>query len=270
MQKSFKLVLFILLSLLLNTSVLAQQDTLSAQTIQLNYRQAEDVMPLIKPFLHPQGVMTGQGYKILLKTSDKNYRDLLQFVAEIDVSQRQLRVSVTLDSEMVMRENQSQHGVTVDNSDDRILADMAVQQHSTGRRDKSALTQQVQVLEGKWANIKTGESVPIGKRTRNPDGTTTESVTYKAVNSGFQVLPRISGEQVNLFIRPQMDSQHREGGGRIQTRSAETTLTGALNKWILIGGASEASINQPGSRVYSTEKRKKPHNQIFVKVEIIK
>lgn len=260
---------YCLLAIVLNTTLAAQAESLSVHALQLNYRQAEEVMPLIKPFLHPQGIMTGEGYKILVKTSDKNYRDLLQFVAEIDVSLRQLRVSVTLDSERVMRENQALNNTETQTSEDKILENLTTRQYSTGRRDKSALTQQVQVLEGKWAKISTGESVPVGQRTRNPDGTMTESISYKSVNSGFQVLPRISGDQVNLFIRPQLDSRHAEGGGRIQTRGAETTLTGKLNQWILIGGASKAVVNQPGSRVYSTKRRKESHNQIYVKVEVI-
>jgi len=262
MKKKCSLIAFILLVAVLPTAVPAQQEALAAYTLQLNYRQAEDIMPLIRPFLHPQGVMTGEGYRILLKTSAKNHRDLLQFVAELDVSMRQLLVSVTLDREQVMRENQAMHPAAAP-------AKQTVKTYTSARRDKSALTQQVRVQEGKWANISTGESVPVGKRTRNPDGTITESIDYKSVSMGFQVLPRISGERLTLFIRPQMDSPHKQGGGRIQTRSAETTLTGKLNEWLLVGGASEAQINQPGSRVYSSARRKQPHNQIFVKVEVI-
>ena len=260
---------FYLCVIVLNTNLAAQPDNLSTYTFQLNHRQAEEVIPLIKPFLHPQGTMTGEAYKILVKTSANNYRDLLQFIAEIDVALRLLRVSVSLDSEQVMKENRASDNAAAQSSSGKVLENMSRQQYSTSRRNKTPLIQQVQVLEGKWATISTGESVPIGQRTRNPDGTTTESIQYKSVNSGFQVLPRISGEQVSLFIRPQLDSRHREGGGRIQTRYAETTLTGKLNQWILIGGASEAEINQPGSRVYSTKRRKKSHNQIFVKVEVI-
>ena len=273
MHKLIKSSICLLFGFIIQAQVLAASANLSTYTIQLNSRQAEDVIPLIKPFLHPDGVIQGAGYKILLKTSEKNYRDLLQFVAELDVSLRQLRISVTLDRELVQRENQSlsdQKGTTAKTDNKPILENLTRKRYTTGRRDKTALTQQVQTQEGKWARISTGESVPVGQRTRNPDGTMTESITYKSVDSGFQVLPRINGEQVNLFIRSQLDNPHKEGGGRIQTRSAETNVTGKLNQWILIGGtAAEAEINQPGSRIYSTSKRKQSHNQIFVKVEII-
>ncbi len=269
MKKSINLVFYLLLFIAVNTPAMAQSEVLSAHSIQLNYRQAEDIMPLIKPFLHPKGVMTGQGYKILLKTSTKNYQDLMQFVAELDVALRLLRISVTVDNEQVRRENQDSTRQTESSNNKGVLENLTSKQTSTGRRDKSELTQQIQVQEGKWANINTGESVPIGQRTRNPDGTITESIRYKSITSGFQVLPRISGDQVTLFITPQIDSKHKEGGGRIQTRRAETTLSGKLNQWILLGGNSEAVINQPGSRIYSTQKRKKSHNQIFVKVEVI-
>lgn len=263
-KRYFILLLFILI---FPAAGFAAEEALSVHTIRLNYRQADEVMSLLRPFLHPQGIMTGEGYKILVKTSAQNFRDLQLFVAEIDVSRRQLRVSVTVDSELAMAGNEA--GVKVQTDGQGALADATVKSYSTGRRDKSALTRQVQVLEGKWADIRTGESVPVGQRTRNPDGTVTESVAYQSVNSGFQVLPRLSGDQVTLFIRPQLDAPHPRGGGRIKTRSAETTVSGKLNQWILIGGATEAQINQPGSRVYTTGKRTQSHNQIFVKVEVI-
>ena len=269
MKTSAKLFFVFVLSLLLISTGFAAPEPLATHAIQLNYRQADEVIPLLRPFLHPDGIMTGEGYKILVKTSAQNFRDLQQFVAEIDVSQRQLRVSVTVDRELVKLENQAvgKTGKPMDESPP--LANMAVKSYATDRRDKATLTQQVQVQEGKWATISTGESIPVGQRTRNPDGTVTESIAYKSVHSGFQVLPRISGERVNLFIRPQLDSQHPQGGGRIQNRSAETTVSGKLNQWILIGGAIEAEINQPGSRVYATGIRTEPHNQLFVKVEVI-
>lgn len=264
---------YILLILLLNTighsAVSAEKEGLEAYTITLNYRQAEDVIPLIRPFLHPQGVMTGEGYKILLKTSKKNYRDLLQFVAEIDVAQRRLLISVTVDSERVMRENRPQAPPPESGRDNTILSESTVKQYTLGKRDKHPLTQQLQVVEGKWAKISTGESVPVGKRMKNPDGTITETISYRSVKTGFQVLPRLSKDRVTLFIRPQLDRQNPEGGGRMLERGAETTVSGKLNQWILIGGASEVAVTQPGSRVYTTEKRSKSHNQIFVKVEVV-
>ena len=268
-----KTLLQLMLCLLLFTGIyatraLAQQEALSAYTITLNFRQTDDIMPLIRPFLHPQGTMTGEGYKILLQTSAKNYRDLLQFVAELDVSMRTLRISVTVDSELALRENQPGE-VTNEAEVAGALNKQNVKQYNLETRDKTPLTQQLQVVEGKWAKISTGESVPVGERTRNPDGTITETVKYQAVQTGFRVLPRLQNDMVTLFIQPQLDKQNAEGGGRIDTGSAETTVSGKLNQWILIGGAAEVIVNQAGSRIYSTEQRSQSHNQIFVKVEII-
>ena len=246
----------------------AQQETLSAYTITLNYRQADDIVPLLTPFLHPQGKMLGDGYKILLQTSAKNYRDLLQFVAELDVSMRTLRISVTVDSDLAMRENQPGE-VTNEADDSAVLNKPNVKQYDLEKRDKAPLTQQLQVVEGKWATINTGESVPVGERTRNPDGTITETVKYQAVQTGFRVLPRLQNDMVTLFIQPQLNKQNAQGGGRIDTGGAETTLSGKLNQWILIGGAPEMVVDQAGSRIYSTEQRRQSHNQIFVKVEVI-
>lgn len=245
--------------LLGHSLVLAEE--LVTKSINLNYRQAEDVISLLRPFLHPDGAMTADGYRILVKTSPKNYQDLQQLVAEIDVSMRQLRVSVTIDRDLVNRENQVQ-------SEEELAAATTSRQYATGKKKKASVTQQVNVIEGKWANISTGESVPVGQRIRNPDGTVTESVTYKSIQSSLQVLPRINGERVTLFIRPQISNQ-TGAAGRSQSRSAETTISGQLNQWLLIGGTPSINVNQPGSRIYTTQAREDSGNQMYVKVEVI-
>lgn len=267
MHRLAKSVYSLLFFLSFSSGVIAQQNNLTTHTIQLNYRQAEDVISLLRPFLHPEGTMAGEGYKILLKTTDRNYKDLLQLVAEVDVSLRQLRISVTVDSELAMLENRSVTGAPAPSGKDEPLANPTSKQYTQGRRNKSPATQQVQVLEGKWARISTGESVPVGQRIHNPDGTITESISYQSVKNSLQVLPRVSGEQVTLFIRPQRESS--ASGDRFKTGRTETTVTGKLKQWILIGGAPEAVIPQPGSRVYSTGKRTESHNQLFVKVEVV-
>ncbi|MDH5444257.1 MAG: hypothetical protein OEY52_01800 [Gammaproteobacteria bacterium] len=253
----------IILSLILASSQIIAEP-LTTRAIDLNYRQAEDVVSLLKPFLHPQGVMTADGYKILIKTSDNNYKDLLQLVAEIDVSLRQLKVSVTLDSELARLQNQLESS----GQDNKLQDGSASREVTTEVRNLSGKIQHVSVLEGKWANLSTGESIPVGQRIRNPDGTVTESITYKSINSSIQILPRITGEKVMLFIRPQQNTLSGISG-KTRLQSAETTMSGKLNQWVSVGGISQVEVNQPGSRIYSTQKSPETSNQIYVKVEII-
>lgn len=268
MRRVVNLLFGLVLGLALQAQALAAPADLSNYVIPLHSRPAEELIPLLQPFLHPEGAIGGEGQKILLKTSEKNYRDLLQIVAEMDVSQRQLRISVTLDQELAEAENRALAGTAPETANKPVLQDMQGRSYQTPRQE-APLVQQVQSQEGRWAKISSGESIPVGQRTRNPDGTITESVTYKSVNSGFQVLPRLNGDRVTLFIIPQLENMHPEGGGRIETRSAETTVSGKLNQWLLVGGKVAVEVTQPGSRVYSTAKRKSSNNPIYVKVEVV-
>ena len=59
-------------------------------------RQADDVVSMVKPFLHPQGAISGSGFTIIIKTSPKNLQDIKELIAEIDVAQRDLMISVAI------------------------------------------------------------------------------------------------------------------------------------------------------------------------------
>jgi len=251
----------VLLILMLSGKTLSAEELLT-KVINLNYRQADDVISLLQPFVHPKGVLSADGYRILVKTTPQNFKDLQMLVAEIDVSMRQIRITVTLDSQLVQQESKPI------SEDEAIKLDEAGQTFTTQERDKDYSTQQIGVIEGKWATISTGESVPVGKRTRNPDGTITESISYRSINKSLKLLPRISGQNVTLYIKPHFESE-TGSGDRTQTQSADTTVTGKLNEWILIGGVSRIEIDRPGSRIYSTEKRVDNAKNMFVKVEVI-
>lgn len=224
----------------------------------LNYRQADDVASLLKPFLHPDGAMSADNYKLHVKTTNKNYKDLIQLIAEIDVSMRQLKISVTMNDELVNSNDQSNKN---DNSDEK----SETEEYTTAPRTQ---VKQITVQEGKWASLSTGESIPVGQRIVNPDGTVTESVTYRTINKKYQMLPRITGEKVTLFVRHQSNHQV-ESDSKTQSETVELTLTGKLNQWILLGGVDRTEVNQPGSRVYSTKRSESQNKKMYVKVEVI-
>ncbi|MDH5408179.1 MAG: hypothetical protein OEY00_06170 [Gammaproteobacteria bacterium] len=252
---------------LLLLSSYAQAETLTTSVIELNNRQAEDVIPIIEPFLHPKGAISGKGFQIIVKTSAANLRDIKQLIAELDAAMRELLISVSMDQKAILQEQSLQASGKVKVEKGKADIEAHVKHYGTQRKHDKPRISRVRVTEGLWATISTGESVPVGQRTRNPDGTTTETIVYKSVNSGFKVLPRISGDHVTLFVKP--SSNRINSSGSINTQKAETTLRGKLGEWLLIGGAAEVQINQPGSRIYSTQRRSASQNSIYIKVEVV-
>jgi type II secretory pathway component GspD/PulD (secretin) len=272
--------LFILL-LFLCTPLRAE---MTIETIELHYRSADDVIHILQPMVAPGGSLTGSGYKLFIKSTPENIAQLRKMLADIDMAPVQLLVSVSLDSIVLQENAQGSARITVqgsstlhagdksthDNSDQsnsRIKYD--VHMFERARTQRKPQVQQVRVSEGLWATIKTGQAIPVATSTRNPDGTVTETYTYTAVASGFQVLPRVHGDTVTLMIRPQAQSPSASGGGAYDTTEMDTTVTGKLGQWIALGSVNEKTRGNAAGIAYSTAQRSDTSNQIFVKVERI-
>ena len=71
-------------------SVLAQ----SLEIIDLKYRTAQEVIPVLQPLLESGGALSGTDYKLFVRASAANVVQLRQALAEIDRQPRQLLVSV--------------------------------------------------------------------------------------------------------------------------------------------------------------------------------
>lgn len=90
-----------------------------------------------------------------------------------------------------------------------------------GSRDERA-DQRIHVLEGGQAYISSGAS-------RN----------YAQADTGFAVLPRVSGSNVFLEIGTRQEAFAR--GGAIQGQRTATTVSGRLGEWIELGGVESSS-----------------------------
>lgn len=274
----------LLLGLLL-LSPLCRADMI-IETIDLYNRPAEEVTEILRPMLQPGGSLTGTGYKLIIRSTPENIEQIKGLLADIDGSITQLLISVSMDQQAISSEQGHSQSLTVQDDNVSIQAGRTGRNHDDTRlrigndkikydtrlfenrhRQQAPAMQQVRVSEGLWANIGTGQAVPIRTRQRNSDGTVTETITYQSVTSGFEVMPRVHGENVTLTIRPQRQSVSRQGGGIYDNTSMETTVTGRLNQWIRLGGVSNQTISNQGRINYSTRGRIAAQDTIWVKVE---
>ena len=255
------------------------------ESIQLQHRTAADVIGILQPMVGKNGSITGTGYKLFIKSTPENIAQLKSMIAQIDVAPLQLLVSVSLDRAVLQENRGSSARITVqgkptlqagneptpldDNGQDeknsRIKYDARLFEQA--ETERSPQVQTVRVTEGLWATIKTGQAIPIATRSRNPDGTVTETYTYTAVASGFQVLPRVQGNSVTLSIRPQVQSTTADAGGAYNTTELDTSVTGQLGQWIALGGVAETQTDNGTGITYRTSRRDQDTNQIYVKVE---
>lgn len=278
---------FIFLCLLGCTPFAFAQDKI--EVITLNYRAAEQVIPIIQPLLDKDGAVTGMQNRLIIRTSPANLAQIKRVLAQIDTQPKRLMITVRQNTtrDALARES-SVYGTaggeggrmtlpqTLGSADARV--EVGGERNRAGAKitstrdiENSADVQKVQVLEGNPAFIRAGQSVPYRGRTvyRDARGTTVvDDTQFKDVTSGFYVLPRVSGDRVILEINPQRDTLGSRGAVNIQ--QAATTLSGRLGEWIELGGIGQQADTSGSGTVYSTRDANTDNRSIFVKVEEVR
>jgi type II secretory pathway component GspD/PulD (secretin) len=266
----------------------AQQQVL--EVITLGYRQADEVIPLLRPLLAPGGTLTGTSNRLIVRTTQANLADLKQVLAVVDAKPRHLVISVRQDSVAEIAKGtesisgsvgvganarvtvpppegtRRDPGVVVQSERNRIEG-RAVSRSSA---QDSGVTQTVRVLEGNSAFIRTGESVPVAstQTTHTPAGTRiTQSTTFVNADTGFYVTPRVSGDRVTLEISTARDRVRNLNTGAVDIQRASIVVSGRLGEWIAVGGSSE-SVQRTQSELLSQRRdSSRDERSIMLKVE---
>jgi len=280
---------FIVLVMLAAPAV-AQETVL--EVIALRYRTAQEVIPILQPMLAREGSVSGFQGQLIVRTTPANLEEIKRILASVDTAPRRLLITVTHDAEVARREQSSEvsgrigggearvvvpgsgerrgGSVVIRDGDNRVRA-RGFEGVSTGS-DRN--THSVQVLEGREAFIRVGQSLPVRERQvrRTVVGgqvveQVVDSTQYRDISTGFYVLPRVSGERVTLDVSPQRETLSRGIPGGVNVQSAVTTVSGRLGEWMEIAGIAQDSSGQQSvllgrSSVGSTETRR-----VLIKVE---
>lgn len=271
--------LFIVLVLAISVAGLARAD--EVEVIQLKYRTAEQMIPMLRPLLEPGGGLSGMQSTVVIRASRANIAQLKQVVASLDTMPRRLLISVRQDAGGsferrgagvsgtvaggdvrvgVNEPPRSQSGVTVGVYDSRGSAD-------------DRMTSQVQALEGSPAYIATGQSVPVQGTvvTRTPSGSVVQSTTtYQDIASGFYVIPRVSGDRVFVDIAPQRASPGQHGPGSADYQRIVTTASGRLGEWFQLGGIDQSATRSQSGVLSGASGARAGASSVWVRVDEIR
>jgi len=265
-----------------------QADSIS--TIQLQHRPAEDVIPIIEPMLGADDGISGQGFKIFLRSSPETLARVREMVEDLDIPAKILQVSVFQGSARDLGELGISADVQIERGDASVdigngrdndvdaggsvtysTSDGSVSLNgiSTQKSLRDNPIHQVRVAEGTEAYIETGERVPYfygaWKGRRGYGG----SIEYEDAMTGFYVLPRIRGDNVILEVSPFKSTQSNTRGDNIETQSAGTTVTGRIGEWLLVGGITE-QVEQAQSTTGTTiATQSRDDTGIWVKADLV-
>lgn len=278
-------------SLLAAASAIAQTTVL--EVIPLRYRTAQEVIPIIQPMVTREGSISGLQGQLIVRTTPANLDEIRRILVSIDVAPRQLVITVRQDADSdrsrsavdVSGSVGGEHGrVTVppasrDSRGGNVVlreGDDRLRVHVAEGRDVGAdrNIQTVRVLEGREALVRIGQSVPVRARQvrrvvvgGQAVDQVVETTQYRDVTTGFYVLPRISGDQVTLDVRPQRETLSDTVRGSVNVQSVVTTVSGRFGEWMEIGGIAQDASGQQTVLLGRTASATLDNRRILVKVE---
>lgn len=267
----------LLIPLLAATVSAAPDDPL--EIINLKHRLAIEVVPTIRPLLAPEDALTSSNNQIILRTDARTLEEVKKVLQTLDRPVRNVLITVRninqrdLEAQGYALSGRARHGDSTAKVKGSEGYQTSVRSRQRTYSNRLNDTYQLRVIEGQPAFILTGQVVPY--RQRNYYGhpyypSAYNSIIFRDISSGFQVLPRLNGRRVTLEIRPLNETLDVRGDGRTNVQRATTYVSGQVGEWLTLGGADESFLQASSGVVYRTGRDSKQQNVIQVKVELAK
>lgn len=260
-----------------------------ARIIQLKHRTAGEIIPLIQPMLGPHDALIGTDYRLIIRASEVTIREIERILAQVDVNRRQLKITVEqLSAENHTQGKQSVSGSAKIGDNTRIvLPDKTPKtpkengvviakdnfRYSAGNRSHSSSKKNTLTIitkDGQRAYIRIGQSVPHVKRIlsiSSQDSTITQEFDFQSVVSGFEVLPRVHGEQVRIEITPRLSTLENPETGLVNFQKLTTTVESKLGEWIDLGSILGNSDEIHRAILESGATQSNEHRIVRIKIE---
>lgn len=259
-----------------NLFVFSLPSSAATEVIPLNYRAAEDVLPIVQSTLGNEGRVNAYGNQLIINADPAMINEIRTLVSQLDTAPK--RLLITVDS--TESGFDSNRGIRADGTISTGNGQIQIGQGEVHGRDQVRIinrttssrgggTQQIQATEGYPALIQVGQSVPLTTYGHDGYGQTYRNTQYRDVTRGMYVTASVSGETVHLSISTNNDRMSQSQPGIVNVQSTDTRVSGRLGEWINLAGVSEQSTsNQGGIARYQTTQGRDDLN-LRVKVDVI-
>lgn len=207
------------------------------ETIRLQHRLADQLIPELRPLLAPGGAMTGSNELLIIRTTPANLEQLRQVIATLDRPSRRLLISVRHAGQAANAQSGAGARIEIRPGGSTVQGRIV----DTRRSSSENIAQQVQTIEGGRAFIQVGQSLPIPMRQYVPvpgGYAISDSIVYRDIGSGFYAQPRLAGDRVTLEISTANDAPGAVYGSA-EVRRIATTVSGRLGEWLPLGGVTQ-------------------------------
>jgi hypothetical protein len=240
------------------------------QIFDLKGATPQELIPLIKPFVGPDGTVTGMHNQVIVQTSAERMVKVRKIISEFDRAPRRLLIHVR-DSAPSKAES-DRFDLSLNRPHVRIgetaKNDLTIKRYSTEGVESNLRT--LQTIEGQPTLIRTGVSRPevtregyiIGPR----GGGYQTDIKYRNIDSGFYATVQLVGDRVRIEITTHKRSPV-DGSPVINQQATGNVISGRVGEWLLLATTQDQRrINSTdiGSHT-STESTQQ--SAIWVKVE---
>lgn len=244
------------------------------EIVELRHRLVDDVLPVLQPLLEPNGVMTGMGNQLIVRTSRRNLEEIRRVLAVVDQPPRRLVIRVSQS-----RSQRGQDSALALSAQGRGMAasepggtrlTVRGEAHTGALRDQ--IDQSVQVLDGSPAVIHVGRSLAVPMRRVAVTAQrieVTERVEYVDIGQGFYATPWLNGNQVTVEISPYSEELSPHNGDELHGRRLSTTVAGQLGDWIELGGSSGQRLATQGGIASRSAGELSDQQSIWLRVDEI-
>ena len=234
------------------------------EIIPLRHSTVDQVLPALRPLLDPGATLSGQSGQLFVRTSPTNLAEIRQALEAIDRPSRRLQILVRFDDSAQSAERDLSASGTISNRGSHI--ELRARDARSGIDER--IDQRVQVLEGGTAWISTGQSrtLPQRQMIRTPGGVVSqETFVVQEASTGFGVIPRVTGQTVQVEIAPQREALGPRG--TMQSQRTVTTASGRLGEWFELGGLAASAARDDRGIASSAQSRSTESRRVWLKVE---
>jgi|GEM_PF-253643 len=259
------------------------------QIFELQHRSAGELAEIVRNIVSENARIATHQNTLVVRTDPAELAEVARLVADYDRAQSMLRITVDQGAQ-TNRQGQDagaallarNDSVKIDIGSPRRQGDNSVFVstgdasggiHSQGIEiiENRKISQSVSVLEGYPASISIGRTIPFTSElryywNRHPDYVA--ATEYVNVDTGFEVIPQILGEMVELEIQPFLAFLDTDNPNQIIFHELSTKVRIPLGAWYDLGG-QKSSLSGLGREILRTGSRSdNSGNTIRVRVDL--
>ena len=247
-KRSILCIFCCLLFFMTNLPSVCRAETLK---IPITYREASEVLPLIKTMLSPKGeaVADKMTNSLIITDNEESIQKIREFLPNVDVPGKQVRIRVKFQEVRSSKDRSLSTEGSISGKEWKISKgrkkrrglSVDVVDESTGKKRSSESF--ITVTSGSSAYIVAGKDIPYRERwlyLSRRYAQLVDTVVFRRVETGMEVRPVVTGKIAHIDITPRISYESTEGKeGTIHFTSAQTSLTVPLGQWVSIGGTSD-------------------------------